>query len=251
MTKRMKRVVLVDDEREVVESISKIVDWEAFGFQLTSTCLNAFQALGAIQKDSPDIVITDIKMPVMDGIELIRKTREFNTQVKFIILSGYGEFPLAQKAMKEGVREFLLKPCSENEIIEALLNVCEGHEVPRENIVPGTAGISRDVVDMITKYVDKNYYAEDLNLKWVANNLVFLNEDYLGKLFLQRTGCRFTVYLNEVRIKRAKEYMENYPDMSNERIAAEVGFGNNPKYFGKVFTKYAGYTIKEYKKQIK
>lgn len=251
MAKRMKKVVIVDDEREVVESISKIVDWETFGFQLTSICLNAFQALEAIQKDSPDIVITDIKMPVMDGIELIRKTREFDAQVKFIILSGYGEFPLAQQAMKEGVREFLLKPCSEDEIIEALLNVCEGHKISQENNVPGTGEISRDVVDMIIKYVDKNYFEEDLNLKWVANNLVFLNEDYLGKLFLQRTGSRFTVYLNEIRIRRAKEYLKNYPEMGNERIAAEVGFGNNPKYFGKVFGKYAGCTIKEYKKRIK
>ena len=117
MGEERKKVILVDDEKAVVESISRTVDWESEGFALAAACLNGCQALDAIRKHQPDIVITDIKMPVMDGIELIKKTREFDRQVTFIILSGYGEFELAKRAMKEGVREFLLKPCSEGEII--------------------------------------------------------------------------------------------------------------------------------------
>ncbi len=104
MGEERKKVILVDDEKAVVESISQIVDWESEGFALAAACLNGFQALDAIRKHQPDIVITDIKMPVMDGIELIKKTREFDRQVTFIILSGYGEFELAKRAMKEGVR---------------------------------------------------------------------------------------------------------------------------------------------------
>lgn len=234
---------MVDDEKAVVESISKIVDWEAFGYTLTSACLNGFQALDAIRKDNPDIVITDIRMPVMDGIQLIQKTREFNTQVIFIILSGYGEFELAKRAMKEGVREFLLKPCSEEEIIEALQNSCreeEPEEKPEED---------RDFVETILNYLDKHYGEESLNLKWIARELVFLNEDYISKRFRQRTGRRFTAYLNEVRVKKAMEYLETHQDAGNEQAAASVGFGNNPKYFEKVFKKYAGCTPKEYKKK--
>lgn len=242
MAKQRKKVILVDDEKAIVESISKIVDWEAFGFTLTSTCLNGFQALEAIRRDNPDIVITDIKMPVIDGIQLIQKTREFNSQVIFIILSGYGEFELAKRAMREGVREFLLKPCSEEEIIEALQNSCQPHE-PEEG-----GEESRDFVETILKYVEEHYQEEGLNLKWIAKELVFLNEDYISKRFSQKTGIRFTSYLNKIRVEKAKEYLMADQETSNERIAIEVGFGNNPKYFEKVFKKYTGYTPKAYRK---
>lgn len=242
MGKQKKKVILVDDEKAIVESISKIVDWESFGFTLTATCLNGFQALEAIKRDRPDIVITDIKMPVIDGIQLIQKTREFNDQVIFIILSGYGEFELAKRAMKEGVREFLLKPCSEEEIIEALQNSCKPQE-PEENWEE-----NRDFVETILRYLEEHYQEENLNLKWIAKELVFLNEDYISKRFSQKTGNRFTSYLNKIRVEKAKEYLMANPEAGNERIAIEVGFGNNPKYFEKVFKKYTGYTLKSYRK---
>lgn len=246
MEKEKKKVILVDDEKAVVESISKVVAWEVWGFSLADTCLNGFQALDAIRRVSPDIVITDIKMPVMDGIQLIQKVREFNEQVIFIILSGYGEFELAKRAMKEGVREFLLKPCSEEEIIEALRNSCrrEDGDEPEDR-----TEADEDFVDTILRYVDRHFGEETINLKWIARELVFLNEDYISKRFHQRTGSRFTSYLNEVRVDKAKEYLKACQDTANETIAAKVGFGNNPKYFEKVFKKYAGCTPKEYRKK--
>ena len=243
MGKQKKKVILVDDEKAIVESISKIVDWESHGFTLTDTCLNGFQALEAIKRSQPDIVITDIKMPVIDGIQLIQKTREFNDQVIFIILSGYGEFEPAKRAMKEGVREFLLKPCSEEEIIEALKNSCEPKQEEEE------WEENRDFVEIILRYLEEHYKEENLNLKWIAKELVFLNEDYISKRFSQKTGSRFTSYLNKIRVEKAKEYLMANPEASNERIASEVGFGNNPKYFEKVFKKYTGCTPKSYRKK--
>lgn len=243
----MKKVILVDDEKMVVESISRIVDWENYGFQLCATCLNGFQGLEAIRRYEPDVVITDIKMPVMDGIELIRRTREFNKETAFIILSGYGEFELAKQAMKEGVREYLLKPCGEEEILEALAHTCsENGEIIQEE-----QEADKDFVEIIIRYVEEHYGEEDLNLRWIAKELVFLNEDYVSKRFLQKTGSRFTSYLNRVRVEKAKEYLAAHSVAYNERVAAAVGFTNNPKYFAKVFKKYTGCTVKEYKEQTK
>ena len=247
------KVILVDDEKMVVESMRAVVDWESEGFILCATCLNGFQALDAIRKYHPDIVITDIRMPVMDGIELIQRTREFDGQATFIILSGYGEFELAQRAMKEGVREYLLKPCGEKEILEALKNSCKDWaeqdmakqtETEKEELAE-----NQDFVETIINYVEEHYFEENLNLKWVAKELVFLNEDYIGRKFRQKTGIKFTVYLNELRIRKVKEYMQAHKGAGNERIATAVGFGNNPKYFEKVFKKYTGCTPKEYKEK--
>ncbi len=108
---------------------------------------------------------------------------------------------------------------------------------------------NRDFVEIILRYLEEHYKEENLNLKWIAKELVFLNEDYISKRFSQKTGSRFTSYLNKIRVEKAKEYLMANPEASNERIASEVGFGNNPKYFEKVFKKYTGCTPKSYRKK--
>lgn len=250
----MKQILLVDDERVVLESISKTVNWHACGVTLAGVCKNAFEALGAIKDKQPDIVITDIKMPVMDGLELIRKVREFDSHVEFIILSGYGEFELAKKAMKEGVRHFLLKPCSEEEIREAIAGAlkelsvrnsrAECNKTERDELLEDQF---RDFTDIILDYVQVHFADEELNLKWIAKALVFLNEDYVSKCFRRRTGSKFTSYLNQTRVAEARRLLDN-SSVSCEEVASIVGYGNNPKYFAKVFKKYTGYTPREYKK---
>ncbi len=273
----MEKVILVDDERMVAESIEKVVDWSACGVQLAGVYLNGFDALEAIRSLHPDIVITDIKMPVMSGLELIRQVREFDTHVEFIILSGYGEFELAKEAMKEGVKQFLLKPCSETEISEAVNSAKkelsmrqrdsfyrtlgenwmkrEGDKPNGEDDEAGVAlpdgmADSQDFIDTILEYVRVHFYEENLNLKWIAREVVFLNEDYVSKQFRQRVGSKFTQYMNMVRMEAAKQRLLS-SDASSEEIAVEVGFGNNPKYFAKVFKKYAGCTPTEYKNNNK
>lgn len=250
----MKQVLLVDDERTVLESISKNVNWHSCGVTLSGVCKNAFEALEAIKNQHPDIVITDIKMPVMDGLELIHKVREFDNHVEFIILSGYGEFELAKKAMKEGVRHFLLKPCSEEEIREAVGGALKDLDTKsrlRESIAvqEELLGDPRDFIDIILDYVKSHYADEDLNLKWIAKELVFLNEDYVSKCFLRRTGSKFTSYLNRTRVEEARRLLDS-TTVSCEAVARVVGYGNNPKYFAKVFKKYTGYTPKEYKDSV-
>lgn len=250
----MKQILLVDDERIVLESISKTVNWHACGVTLAGVCKNAFEALEAIKNQHPDIVITDIKMPVMDGLELIHKVREFDTHVEFIILSGYGEFELAKQAMKEGVRHFLLKPCSEEEIREAVAGALKELSMRSRRIESRTEmdelleDQARDFTDVILDYVQAHFADEDLNLKWIAKELVFLNEDYVSKCFLRRTGSRFTSYLNQTRVEEARRLLES--SVGCEAVARIVGYGNNPKYFAKVFKKYTGYTPKEYKDSL-
>ena len=104
----------------------------------------------------------------------------------------------------------------------------------------------RDFTDIIIEYVRTHYAEEGLNLKWIAGQLVFLNEDYVSKRFAQRAGCKFTAYLNRTRVEAAKQLLESTA-AGSESAAAAVGYGNNPKYFTKVYKKYTGYTPTEYK----
>jgi two-component system response regulator YesN len=116
----MYKVLLVDDERIILDGISNVVNWEAAGTVLMGTARNGIEAYEKIKLDPPDIVISDIRMPGMDGLQLAAKVSEEFPQIKLILLSGFSEFQYAQSAMKYGVKHYLLKPCNETKISEAL-----------------------------------------------------------------------------------------------------------------------------------
>ena len=91
----MKKVILVDDEKLVAEAIRRQVDWESCGAVLCRVCLNAFEALKAVEEVRPDIIITDIKMPVMDGLELAAWLAENHKEIRIMFLTGYDDFKYA------------------------------------------------------------------------------------------------------------------------------------------------------------
>ncbi|WP_349670828.1 response regulator [Lacrimispora sp.] len=119
----MYKVMLVDDEDIEREAMADIIPWEKIGMQLVDMAWNGIEGLEKIQTNLPDIVITDIKMPVMDGIELIKRTHELYPNIFFVVLSGYGEYEYTSKAMELEIRHYILKPCDVNKIVEVLLNV--------------------------------------------------------------------------------------------------------------------------------
>ncbi len=121
----MYKVLLVDDERIILDGISTIIDWRSFGTELIGTARNGLDAYEFVVTHQPDIVITDIRMPGMDGLQLVERVREIDQHVQFIMLSGFSEFDYARKAMRYGVKHYLLKPCNEQLITQALTEVVD------------------------------------------------------------------------------------------------------------------------------
>lgn len=121
----MIRVLLVDDEDIEREAMAEIVPWKELDMELVDMAWNGIEALEKIRIHQPDIVITDIKMPVMDGIQLIGKTKELYPDMLFVVLSGYGEYEYTSRAMELGIRHYILKPCDEEKIVEVLQGVKE------------------------------------------------------------------------------------------------------------------------------
>lgn len=119
----MYKVLLVDDERMILEGISSIVDWKSVDTELIGTARNGIEAYAFVCEHEPDIVISDIRMPGMDGLQLVAKVKETHPQTRFIMLSGFDEFEYAQIAMQHGVKHYLLKPCNENSILKALSEI--------------------------------------------------------------------------------------------------------------------------------
>ncbi|MBU9720995.1 MULTISPECIES: response regulator transcription factor [Bacillaceae] len=122
----MYKVLLVDDEVFVRQGLLSLISWEEFGFEVIAEAGNGEDAFELIEEHSPDLVITDIRMPVVDGLELIKNVhKNLNSDQKFIIVSGYNDFSYAQKAVRFGVLDFILKPIDQEELEETLQKLKE------------------------------------------------------------------------------------------------------------------------------
>lgn len=114
------KLLIVDDEEVEREGMARFIPWSDYGIELVDTAWNGLDGLEKVREYHPDIVMTDIKMPGMDGIELIRRTKCNFPDIEFIVLSGYGEYEYTSQAMEEGVRHYILKPCDEEKIVKVI-----------------------------------------------------------------------------------------------------------------------------------
>ena len=114
------KVLLVDDEEEVRNAIEQRINWEELGFEVIGKAQNGVKAMEIAEKLQPDVVITDIKMPYMNGLELARNLKEENPGVRILILTGFDEFEYAKEAVHLEIEEYILKPVNANELSECL-----------------------------------------------------------------------------------------------------------------------------------
>lgn len=121
----MLKVVLADDENKVILLMRKLIDWEALGYEVVGVANDGLRALELVQEKQPHLLITDIRMPGCDGIELIRRAKELQPKLHFIVISGYRQFEYAQNALKYGVEDYLLKPLKQEELCDILLHLKE------------------------------------------------------------------------------------------------------------------------------
>ncbi len=119
------KVILADDEEEALFGIQRNLDWEGYGFEVVGTFGNGRDVMEFLETQEADIVITDIRMPFMDGIELAKNIYDSYPQTKVIIISGYGDFQYAKEAMSYRVMDYILKPVNAREMGEALQKVYE------------------------------------------------------------------------------------------------------------------------------
>ena len=135
----MYSVLVVDDEARQREAVIKSVDWQGAGFNVVGDAENGIEALEQLEKLEPDLILTDIKMPLMTGLELARKVREVRPATKLVILSGYDDFEYAQEAFKYNVIRYLLKPISAQELGDELVKIREEMDYEFEQLKSGTS----------------------------------------------------------------------------------------------------------------
>ena len=121
----MLKVVIADDEKMICSLISQLLDWKALDIEIVGMAYTGIDAFEMIITKEPDIVISDIRMPGYDGLELIKRIKEAGIEAEFVMISGFKQFEYAQNAMKYGVKYYLLKPIEEEKLLEIIQEIKE------------------------------------------------------------------------------------------------------------------------------
>ncbi len=256
------KIMVVDDEPIMREAIASQVPWEKHQIDLVKSAAHAIEAMEYLQDHKVDLILVDIKMPVISGIDLIKLVREKNNSVEFVVISGYADFFYAQQTLRLGARDYLLKPFDETTLLNTVIAAKEEWEqrkllsdlhdngIKIMQNVSDTRKAYSTTVSQVLKIISEEIANKDLSLKWISTERMFLNENYLCKRFQEEVQQRFSAYLFEHRMILAMQLISKDPDIQIQTVAKETGFGDNSQYFSISFKKYTGYTPTEYRSHI-
>lgn len=237
---KMKTIIIVEDEFRIRRGLSNLVNRVDMGCRVSGEAENGYEGLKMIQDMGCDMVITDIRMPKMDGLEMIEKAKKMGAECTFVILSGYADFEYARRGMRLGVKEYLLKPVMISDVKELLLKLSDRkEEKPPEH--PDMEQYSRVVREMAA--IMEENYGMRLGLDTFSEKFR-LTPEYISNIFGKETGMTFSNYLKKIRIEKAKELILT-TDMKIYEIACSVGYPDQ-KYFSKVFKEYTGVSAKQF-----
>lgn len=259
----MYKVVIIDDEPIIVKGLEKTVKWKELGCIVAGTAYNGVDGMELIRKERPDMLISDICMPKMDGLSMIAALKSEFPNMEITILTGYRDFDYAQQSIRLGVCRFLLKPSKMDELNEAIGAMLERleekapqHKAPAsgDGAENGVQEEKEELESAASSFIVKNAlafietnYAERLKLADVADN-VYVSQWHLSKLLNKYTGQNFSEVLNRVRMEKAKELLEN-PSLRIGDIAEKVGF-LDMAHFSRVFKKQVGISANEYRNTV-
>lgn len=236
----MRTIIIVEDEFRIRRGLGNLINRMDFGCRVLGEAQNGYEGLKMIQDTECDIVITDIRMPKMDGLEMIEKAKKMGLECTFVILSGYADFEYARRGMRLGVKEYLLKPVMISDVKELLTKLEERKEEKPRNLSDGPQ-YSKVVREMVAT-IEENY-GMHLGLDTFSEKFR-LTPEYISNLFGKETGMTFSNYLKRRRIEKAKELILA-TDMKIYEIACSVGYPDQ-KYFSKVFKEYTGVSAKQF-----
>jgi len=255
----MKTILVVDDEPRTREGVRKTLEaWSAGKYNIV-LAESGVEALEWLDSNQANLLITDIRMPEIGGLELVEKLSSLAHPPVVIIISGHPEFDYAQKALQFGVVEYLLKPLDKTKLVEAVEKGLQ-----REQAMNRIERMEKlvDVKLMETAQEDKTYSAqvrealqfvdshlgEAITMREVAEH-IHANASYFSVLFKEQTGLTFSDYLTRRRIQRAKELLTN-TQLSVAEIAEQAGY-QTAKYFVKVFRSHENKSPSQYRQSNK
>lgn len=243
----MYTILIADDEVNIVQGLCHTMKWEEHECQVAGTAFDGQEARKLALELKPDIIITDITMPKINGLDLTNELKETLVRTSFIVLTCHEDFTLARDALRLGVCDYILKETmTREELYRSLEKAKKDCLQKREFFGKDEAEIDSDVLKM-TEYI-KEHLSQKLTLDELAEFMA-MNPSYFSRFFKNKMGENFVDYLMKIRIQFAMDQLRrtNYPiDM----IAEQAGYINQ-SYFNTAFKKVSGTTPSKYRKEYR
>lgn len=245
----MLKVVVIEDEELVRRGIVMAVDWASVDCEVVGEASNGEAGLELIARERPDIVVTDIRMPRMDGLEMLRRLREEGCGASVILLTAYSDFTYAQSALKLGAVDYLLKPFRDGELEAVVERIQRREREERHPAAPAgpeeLRGKSKYVMEALN-YISEHYNDPEIGVSSIAGHLG-VSESHLGHVFKKETSYTLSGYLTSYRMHKAMELLKDCRSKVYE-VAEQVGY-RDITYFSSTFKKAVGFSPSEFQRR--
>lgn len=249
----MYRVILVDDDDMIIKGLRRVFPWGELNCEVVGAARDGREGLALVRQSRPDILLSDIRMPNMDGLTMIAALTSEFPRLQIAVLTAYRDFEYARQAVSLGVCRYLLKPSNMQELREAFAVMTQRLDaLPPANAAPGEEGDASPeagafMARAALKYIQA-HYAEHLSLADVAEQ-VYVSQWHLSKLINKHLKQNFFDIVNELRIQKAKELLCDPARRINE-ISVCVGYAD-VAHFSRTFKKITGQTPMEYRGSLR
>lgn len=241
------KLIIVEDEQRARRGIKNIILSISSEYEIVAEATNGKNALELIKTLKPDAVFTDVKMPFMDGLTLIREVRKLGMDTKFVIISAYEEFDYARQAITLGVSQYLVKPLIMEDIEGALTAIQDKEEDIKRPQLMDRYPDAHPIILHALKIIEERY-SDTLNQKELARDLG-ISPEYFSSLFSKNIGESFVKFLRNYRIEIAKS-LYCHSDIPKEEVPGRVGFMDE-KYYRRVFKEVTGMSVGAYTREHK
>lgn len=246
----MNKLMICDDEVFIRNILALNIDWKKYDIEVTTVVGNGIEGYKSFCINPVDIIITDIRMPRMSGIEMSQRIREIDKRVEIIFLSSYDEFEYAKSAIEIGVCDFVLKPIQDKALEKAIcravskLNEKDGkHQTLKVEADTEDNGAKRQIINEVNKYIERNINKR-LTIKEVAE-VFHYSPNYLGHIFHETMGMHFGDYIIKCKMERAEKLLRVSQNQIGE-VAASLGY-EYITHFIRHFKNYWGVTPNTYR----
>ncbi|MDC3412085.1 response regulator [Aquibacillus sp. 3ASR75-11] len=248
----MFRILVVDDEGIERQAMRQILTQGLQKVEVIGEATNGREAIRLASEQKPDIVLMDIKMPGIDGVQAVKMIKKAQPDTKFIMVSAYDTFEYAREVMREGVKEYLLKPTKKKEIMDTVGRVIR--EIRNERMgqqdlfyLNDEKSITQSLLQDAVQYIHE-HYGNGLTLEATATH-VDLSPYYFSKYFKEQMGKTFIDYVTDIRMDKAKKLLRK-THLSQKEICFEVGY-HDPNYFSRAFKKVVGSSPSKYREDVR
>ena len=250
----MHSLLVVDDEFNIRDGLVNAVPWSTIGVKVCAQARDGLEGLELARQHRPDVVVTDISMDEMNGLDFTEALLQERPKTKVIILSGYSEFSYARRALSLRVSAYLLKPVLQEELLAAVSDAVRAVDADRDKARrlgevdrEDSQSIERAVIRRAREFLEARYGDHETSLESLAEHLG-LTPGHVSKLFKAQTGRNYSEELTALRVEKAKELLLRTNDKLFE-VGARVGY-TNPQYFATAFRRATGMTPTEYREKL-